>query len=167
VRVLIADDEPLVRSFIRSLIAEARPDIAVLEAADGRELVDAVLSGRVDAAFVDIRMPKLDGLAAVEAIRQAGAFFPWFVLSSHSDFGYAKRALELGALGYALKPPSPEEVRSALGLLASASEAERKKLAERFERDWALFVVGHAGAVPDLGRASRYSAALSAKIPES
>jgi two-component system response regulator YesN len=161
VRVVIADDEPLVRSYVRSLVCEAlSADATILEAADGKELADIVLEGRADVAFVDIRMPKMDGFAALDAIRVAGRRIPWFVLSSHSDFAYAKRALELGALGYALKPPAPDEIRHALSLLVGAAAADRAKRSEKFEHDWTLFVVGGSETPPDAGRGARYAAAL-------
>jgi two-component system response regulator YesN len=160
-RVVIADDEPLVRSYLRSLIAEALPgEATVLEAADGRELAELASRGKADVAFVDIRMPKMDGFAAMASLDTAGRKIPWFVLSSYSDFAYAKRALELGASGYALKPPSPEEIKSALSVLRAAVEAERTKKSDRFDRDWALFVSGDADAVPNLGPGAVYSVGL-------
>ena len=160
-RVVVADDEPLVRSYLRSLVAEALPSGAtVLEAGDGNELARLVIDGRADAAFVDIRMPKMDGFAAVDAIREAGRRIPWFVLTSHSDFSYAKRALELGASGYTLKPPSPEEIQSALAILREAVSAERAAKSDRFEHDWALFVGGHSVMPPDAGRGAAYSVGL-------
>lgn len=160
-RVVVADDEPLVRSYLRSLIAEASAaEATVLEASDGAELAKIVLEGRADVAFVDIRMPKMDGFAAVDAMREAGRRIPWFVLSSYSDFAYAKRALELGASGYALKPPSPDEIRSALAVLREAAAAERKKRSDRFEHDWTMFVVGHSDTPPDAGRGASYSVGL-------
>jgi DNA-binding LytR/AlgR family response regulator len=112
VRVVVADDEPLVRSYLRSLIAEALPaGGAVLEAGDGKELARLVLEGRADAAFVDIRMPKMDGFAAVT--RSGGRPQDTLVRAHlHSDFAYAKRALELAPWA-TLSSPRPRRISAA------------------------------------------------------
>ncbi len=159
-RIAVADDEPLVRSLVRSLILEVRPETVVLEASDGIELAALLAEGKADAAFVDIRMPKMDGFAALAAVREKGRKAPWFVLSSYSDFAYAKRAIELGALGYALKPPSPAEIRSALAQLSDSVAEDRSKAGDRFLRDLALYLMGNADEPPDLGASVRYSAAF-------
>jgi two-component system response regulator YesN len=153
VRFVIADDEPLVRAYLRSLIVESRaaedPE-PPLEARDGAELADILRRGEADAAFVDIRMPRMDGLEAMRMLRSEGIEKPWYVLSSHSDFAYAKAALELGAAGYALKPPAPEEIAEAVKVLRAASERERAAREEAFVRDWTYFSAEISEAPPAL-----------------
>lgn len=136
-RIVIADDEPLLRYHLRSLLSEIDPSAELLEAENGLELAALVGRGGADAAFVDIRMPKLDGLEAMRRLTEEGTEIPWAVLSSYSEFDYAKRALEMGALGYALKPPSAEEIRSILPALKAAVRRKRVEGAQAFARSWA------------------------------
>ncbi len=159
-RLLIADDERLVRYHIRCLVEEADPSVAVIEAENGRELVDLVASGRIDAALVDIRMPKLDGLQALRELTGTSKRIPWAVLSSHSEFEYAQRALELGALAYILKPPSAEEVRALVAKLRAAFERSLESRAHAFEREWARLAYEGEVALPSAAEGSLFGAAL-------
>lgn len=88
---------------VSSLVPASRWRIAVL-------LSDAELSARLkpDLAFVDIRMPELDGLAAIGASRAASPSTEWVALTGFSEFEYARDSLRLGAFDYLLKPISPE-----------------------------------------------------------
>ncbi len=137
-RVVIADDEPLQRYHLRSVIKEIDPAIEILEAVNGAELAAFVAEGKADAAFVDVRMPKLDGLQAMKQAGAAGLSVPWVVMSSHSEFSYARTAMELGALAYALKPPSVEEVGGLLEKLTEAFRRGREERVRDFELAWAV-----------------------------
>ena len=159
-RLLIADDERLVRYHIRCLVAEADPTIEVMEVDNGRELVELVMDRRVDAALVDIRMPKLDGLQALRELSLKGRAVPWAVLSSHSEFEYAKRALDLGALGYALKPPSAEEIASLVMKLSAAFDRSLNEHAQAFEREWIRIAYDGAVDLPSARPGSLFTAAL-------
>ncbi len=159
-RLLIADDERLVRYHIRCLVEEEDPSITVLEAENGKELVDLVASGRTDAALVDIRMPKLDGLQALRELTGKARQIPWAVLSSHSEFEYAQRALELGALAYTLKPPSAEEIGALVGKLRAAFERSLESRAHAFEREWARLAYEGGAALPSAAEGSLFGAAL-------
>lgn len=167
-KFVIADDEPLVRSYLRSLVLDASigQDIAPpVEAKDGAELVEIFRKGEADAAFVDIRMPKLDGLEAMRKLRSEGITPPWFVLSSHSDFSYAKTALSLGAAGYALKPPAPDEIADAVRTLKLAVDRQRVGREDVFARDWTYFVAGISDTPPTFGRATNATVGILAFDP--
>ena len=98
-RILIADDEPLARYTIRSLLEEvAHPRVeCVLEAADIRELKETIFSREVDIVFLDIKMPGGSGLDAMTRILRERSDILLVVVTSYADFGFAKTALELGA----------------------------------------------------------------------
>jgi two-component system response regulator YesN len=89
-KILIVDDESLARSTLRSMLQELQVPLEVLEeATNGEEMVALVQQYTPDIVFVDIKMPKLNGL---EAIKQAKAFAPdarWFILTGFSEFTYA------------------------------------------------------------------------------
>jgi DNA-binding NarL/FixJ family response regulator len=114
IRLLIADDDPLVRSAL-SMIFAAIPDIEVVgEAADGRQVLAAVPETRPDVVLMDIRMPVMDGLDATEALR-AGPDAPEVVVLTtfHAD-DYVLRALRVGASGFLLKDSPPTRIVEAI-----------------------------------------------------
>jgi two-component system, response regulator YesN len=114
-KLLIADDERPARFVLSSLLEELGfPSSCVEEAANGRELVESARSSRPDCAFVDIRMPVMDGLSAIEAAAPSCPGTRWVVVSSHAEFEYARGALRLGVTEYLLKPVRLEELASCL-----------------------------------------------------
>ncbi|MEU6427246.1 response regulator transcription factor [Microbispora sp. NPDC046973] len=118
IRVVLADDEPVIRAGVRAILA-ADPGIDVVaEAADGRELVDAVLAHRPDVALVDIRMPGLDGLAAAAEVRRTAPATAVLIMTSFGEDAYVARALGDGAAGFLLKTGDPREFP--LGVRAAA-----------------------------------------------
>lgn len=118
IKLLIADDERPARYVLRSLLEEigfAAGSMA--EVQGGAELVEAAGSTRPDCAFVDIRMPGMDGLAAIEAASGLSPLTRWVIVSSHAEFEYARGALRLGVNEYLLKPVRAEELTACLGRL--------------------------------------------------
>jgi two-component system, response regulator YesN len=115
-KLLVADDERPARFVMRSLLEELgfSPG-SIEEAASGEELVQLAVSGRPDGAFVDIRMPGMDGLSAIEEASAASSHTKWAVVSSHAEFEYARGALRLGVTEYLLKPVRAEELEACLG----------------------------------------------------
>ncbi len=133
-KVLIADDERLVRFSLKSMLEEIGVAPRSIEAAsDGQELLDAVRRSSPDVAFVDIRMPRLDGLAAIERARALSPATRWVILTSHSSFEYAQRAIHLGVVGYLLKPVSPSELARVIDKIAGEIRLELVRLNEEFQ----------------------------------
>ena len=114
-RLLIADDQELVRRGFR-MILESEPGLEVVaEAADGDEAVDAVRRHRPDVALVDIQMPGTDGLTATERILDLGGVGTRVViLTTFERDDYVFRALGAGASGFVLKTSPPEELIAAV-----------------------------------------------------
>ncbi len=101
VRVLIADDHPLVREGLRTFLGE---DVAVVgEASDGEEAVRLALDLRPDVLLMDLRMPRVDGVEATRRLRDAGATCRVLILTSFSEEPRVGDAVRAGALGYLLK----------------------------------------------------------------
>jgi response regulator NasT len=108
-RLLVADDEHLVATGLCSNLTELGYAV-VGPAADGEEAIDLCRQNRPDLALLDIRMPKMDGLAAAEIIfKQMG--IPVVILSAFSDPDYVDHANEVGVFGYMLKPVSLDQLR--------------------------------------------------------
>ena len=114
-KLLVADDERPARYVLRSLLEEQGfAAESISEASSGRELVEAVASIRPDCAFVDVRMPGMNGLAAIEEALSSSPRTRWAIVSSHAEFEYARGARRLGVTEYLLKPVRPEELASCL-----------------------------------------------------
>jgi DNA-binding NarL/FixJ family response regulator len=110
IRVLLIDDEALLRVGLRMII-ESDPELEVVgEAADGADAVDAVRSHRPDVVLMDVRMPRLDGVAATAAVRALDHPPAVIVLTTFDTDEYVFRALESGAAGFLLKDTPPQEL---------------------------------------------------------
>lgn len=118
-RVLLVDDDPLVRAGL-SMILSSDPTIEVVaEAADGAQALDAVRASRPDVVLMDIRMPEVDGLAATGRITALDPAPKVLVLTTFDLDDYVFRALEAGASGFLLKDTPPRELVAAVKVVAS------------------------------------------------
>lgn len=136
IRVLIADDHPLVRQALTQLLSAAEDIKVVAVAGDGREAVDRALDISPDVVLMDLEMPQLNGIEAIHALTAAGSPARVVVLTTFSDRDRILRALDAGALGYLLKDAEPDEilrgVRSAsIGDSPMAPRAAREMISER------------------------------------
>ncbi len=119
IRVVLADDEPVVRFGVKAVLATARDIEVVAEAENGREAVDLVARHRPDVAVLDIRMPGLDGLDAANRIRAHHPDTKTLVLTTFADDAYISRALGEGAAGFVLKTGDPQEIISGVRAVAT------------------------------------------------
>lgn len=114
IRVLIADDHPLVREGLRALIGKAPGMKIVSEAADGVEAVAQARSLRPDVILLDVQMPRMDGITAIGEIMSENPEAYILVLTGYADDENVFRAIKAGALGYLLKDSSPHELLQAI-----------------------------------------------------
>lgn len=112
-RIALADDQALVRRGLAALLAGLGIEVAV-EAEDGAGLLDALHGTRVDVVVSDIRMPRLDGIEALQALRRRGDATPVVLLTTFDDNALLLRAVEAGANGFLLKDAAPEDLRDAI-----------------------------------------------------
>jgi DNA-binding NarL/FixJ family response regulator len=122
IRVLLADDQALVRGGLRKIL-DGEADIAVVaEAADGLEAIDAARRTKPDVAVLDIRMPNLDGIEATRRIvAHAGDDVRVLMLTTFSLDDYVYEALRAGASGFMLKDSPPEELIDAVRVVATGA----------------------------------------------
>ncbi|WP_405664803.1 response regulator transcription factor [Streptomyces sp. NBC_01166] len=122
IRILVADDEPLIRAGIRMILSSADDIDVVAEAADGREAVELARSQRVDVALLDIQMPVMDGLTALTELRRAVPQVRVLILTTFGERQNVLRALTGGSAGFLLKDSAPAELMRAVRA-AAAGEA--------------------------------------------
>lgn len=114
IRVLLVDDESLVRAGLRAII-NAEPDLEVVgEAGDGAEAVAQARSARPDVACMDVRMPHVDGIAATRLLAERAESPRVLVLTTFENDDYVYNALAAGAAGFLLKRAAPEQVTAAI-----------------------------------------------------
>jgi DNA-binding NarL/FixJ family response regulator len=119
IRVVLADDEPVVRFGVKAVLATAKDIEVVAEAENGSDAVDLVARHRPDVAVLDIRMPGLDGLDAANRIRAHHPDTKTLVLTTFADDAYISRALGEGAAGFVLKTGDPQEIISGVRAVAT------------------------------------------------
>jgi DNA-binding NarL/FixJ family response regulator len=118
IRVLLADDEALIRAGVRLVLDTADDVEIVAEAANGAEAVDLVRRHQIDVALLDIRMPVVDGLVAAERISQQVPRTRVVMLTTFGEDEYVARALRAGAAGFLLKDTPPDELIQAVRVAA-------------------------------------------------
>lgn len=151
IRVLLADDEGMIRAGVRAILA-TDPDIEVVaEAGDGHAAVELALRHRPDVALLDIRMPRLDGLQAAAELRKKCPRTALVMLTTFSEDEYISRALSFGVSGFLLKSGDPRELIAGVRAVAEGAAFLSPQVALR--------VIAHLGA-SRLTRAADARAAL-------
>ncbi|MFI0405945.1 response regulator [Actinomadura sp. 3N508] len=145
IRVLVADDQPVVRMGFAAIIDE-EPDLTVVgQAGDGAEVLRTVADSRPDVVLMDIRMPGMDGLQATRELAAAAPATRVLVLTTFRRDEYVFGALRAGASGFLLKDCEPQELLDAIRIVASGegmlAPAVTRQLID-------AFVAGKVGARP-------------------
>ena len=121
-RILIVDDHALVRRGLYYVVKEGFPDADVVEAESSAAALEVLRAdASVDLALVDVRMPDLDGLELLRAVKGEWPDVPVIMLSTYENAPYVKRALADGAAGYLLKDATPEDLSQAINVAMSGS----------------------------------------------
>jgi DNA-binding NarL/FixJ family response regulator len=131
IRIVIADDHPIVRSGLLGLLASQSDFEVVGEASNGREAVDVVLRTRPDVVLTDLRMPELDGVGAIREMCAAQPSLKVLVLTTYDTDADILRAVEAGATGYLLKETPREELFGAIRATALGKSVLSPSVASR------------------------------------
>ncbi|SEP47854.1 response regulator transcription factor [Amycolatopsis saalfeldensis] len=130
-RVLLADDEAMIRAGVAAILATGEGIEVVAEVGDGRAAVEQALATRPDVVLLDIRMPVLDGLAAAGEIRRLLPETGVIMLTTFGEDAYIERALGLGASGFLLKSGDPRELLAGVRAVADGAAFLSPKVAHR------------------------------------
>ncbi|MFC4007369.1 response regulator [Nonomuraea purpurea] len=127
-RLMIVDDHPVVRNGLRGMF-DGLPDIVVVaEAADGHEALTQARSARPDVVLMDLRMPGLDGVGAIERLRAGHPEVRVIVLTTYDGDADVSRALAAGVAGYLLKDAPREELHAAVRMAAAGGRIFASKI---------------------------------------
>ncbi len=151
IRIILVDDQELVRTGFR-MVLDAQPDMTVVgEAADGLAAVDIARAHSADVMIMDARMPRLDGVAATRQIRLAGDRPRVLMLTTFDLDEYAFAALKAGASGFLLKDVPPDELLFAIRAVHSGdavvAPSTTRRLIDRFAP---MLPAGAAATPPEL-----------------
>jgi DNA-binding NarL/FixJ family response regulator len=136
IRVVVADDQDLVREGLRMML-DAEPDIEVAgEAADGRQALDAARSHDPDVLLMDVRMPNLDGIEATARLVASGGRAKVLMLTTFDLDEYVYRAMKAGASGFLLKDANREQLAAAVRTVASGEALLAPAITRRLIEDF-------------------------------
>ena len=113
-RIVIVDDHVLMRRGLAHIVEHRIPGVDVVEAGNASAALAAMRQERADVALIDVRLPDLDGLELLQAMKREWPKVPVIMLSTHENAPYVKRALSDGAAGYLLKDATPEDLHRAI-----------------------------------------------------
>ncbi|HPC02948.1 MAG TPA: response regulator transcription factor [Syntrophales bacterium] len=131
IRILIADDHPIVRAGFKQVLSET-PDMQVTdEAGNGQEAMACVRKKKLDVVLLDISMPGRSGLEVLKELKDEKPKLPVLILSMYPEEQYAIRALRAGASGYLTKASAPNELISAIRKVAEGGKYVSATLGER------------------------------------
>lgn len=153
IRIVLADDQTLVREGLRSLLSLVADFSVVSEASTGEEAILAVLEHAPDVLLLDMRMPKGDGLSVIRALREKDRLPPTLILTTFDDDATALEVVRAGARGFLLKDVRLEKLVSAVRTLAEGGTLVQPALTARAEKE--LGMPADAAATEDTDITSR------------
>lgn len=151
IKILIADDHPIVRAGLCKVLSRDPDIIVAAEAQDAGEVLDAVRKQDFDLVVLDISLPDRNGLEVLEILKREHRKQPVLILSMHPEEQYAVLAFKTGADGYLTKQSAPEELVGAIRKIVSGGKYVSSSLAERL----VLGLEKGADRPPHLGLSNR------------
>jgi DNA-binding NarL/FixJ family response regulator len=150
IRVVIADDQALVRAGFR-MILDSENDIEIVaEAGDGREAIDLCDRYTVDVVLMDIRMPEMDGIEATRRLQERAAATRVLMLTTFDLNEYVYEALRAGASGFLLKDAPPEQLVSAIRVVADGEALLAPSITKRVIEEYTRRPPPRDGFPPEL-----------------
>ena len=133
--VLIVDDEPLIHISIEKLLLHCHENLTVLHAYNGKEMLEYLSSSAVSLAYVDIKMPGISGLEAIQEGKKLSPFTRYYIMTGFDEFEYAKQAVKLKVDDYLMKPLDFHTIQETL-YTAMALNAQKQEQQKNVFRNW-------------------------------
>lgn len=131
ITVLIVEDEDMVRKgLVKTVDWNSMGCTVIGEAVNGKQGMDLIKELEPDLVITDVRMPYMDGVSMINALREDGCETHFILLSAHSDFSYVQGAIRAGAVDYLIKPLKDEELKKAIQRVFYPEEEGQKKESE-------------------------------------
>jgi len=130
-KLLIVDDEQIVREGLQAILLKNFPDMEIEEAKNGKIALEKAESFRPDLVLMDIKMPGMSGLEAIEIMNQKYPNTKFIMITAYAEFEYAKSAMKLGVKDYLLKPSKASEVVHTVRKVMGEIDEEKKSMEER------------------------------------
>ena len=128
IKLLIVDDEPVERDAIRLIVNTSLPNIKVVgEANNGFDAIKLFNQLNPDIVVIDIQMPGMNGLEAIQEMLKGGSRVKFIIVTSHSKFEYAQSAVKLGVKDFLLKPTGVDELIATLSKLTGEIEESKRE----------------------------------------
>ena len=141
IRILVADDHPIVRQGLKQIIADS-PDMVVAgEASDGQEVLEQVRKNDYDVVLLDLSMPVINGMDTLKQLKSQRPELVVLVLSIHPEEQYAVRVLKAGASGYITKDSAAEELIAAIRAVSSGKKYVSSSLAQKLASELGVAAV--------------------------
>ncbi len=131
IRVIIADDHPIIRAGLKQMLSDAEDIVAAGEAASGSELLKKAVSEDFDVVLLDLSMPGMDGLDVLKQLKIDRPRLPVIILTVHPEAHYAMRVLRAGASGYLTKESAPDQLIGAIRKVSRGGKYLSPALAEQ------------------------------------
>lgn len=137
-RIVLADDHKILRAGLKNLIEQTEDLAVVAEANNGRELLEKLESANADLVILDISMPEVNGLKALEEIKKDRPQIPILLLTMHKEREYFRKAMRLGIDGYILKDDVYEKLISAIREIQQGRKSISSEMLSFFMDDYAV-----------------------------
>jgi len=131
IKIIIADDHPIVRAGMKQIISEDSDLMVADEASDGHMLLNKIRKEDFNVVILDITMPRMDGLDVLKQLKIEKPKIPVIVLSIHPEDQYALRVLKAGASGYVTKASAPDELINAIRKVCRGGKYISPSIAEK------------------------------------
>lgn len=144
-KICVADDEQVIRTSIINKLKSILPESEIYDVGFGRHALDNIRLVKPDLVFLDIRMPQLDGLELLKALKNSDPDMMVAMLTGYDEFEYARKALQLGALDYLLKPADLDELQAITDKVGAQLQSKFLHEFEPFQRTLAsqFIIIDH------------------------
>lgn len=163
-RILIIEDEAAIRRVLVKILSEENPDYEVFEAEDGIKGLELIKKDDFDLVLCDIKMPKMDGVEVLEAVKKIKPEIPIVMISGHGDLDTAVNTMRLGAFDYISKPPDLNRLLNTVRIALDRKElvVENKRLKKKVSKNYEM--IGESTAINQIKQMIEKVAPTEARV---